>query len=121
MAELFTTFARTRFVNREAVVEAIRQRAVAFCAWNPQAHRIFLIGSFATRTATPRSDLDLVVEVSPVLSREARFRLWEQAYDWFTVLPFVVDLFVLDSAQLQSHSGLAGVVQREGICLTATQ
>lgn len=78
---------------------------------------MYLVGSFATHTATPRSDIDLVLEVLPTLSRAGRSELWEQAYAWFSQLPFAVDLFILDSSQLKRQKGLEAVVRREGIPL----
>lgn len=71
-------------------------------------------GFLCPHTATPRSDIDLVLEVLPTLSRVERSELWEQAYAWFSQLPFAVDLFILDSSQLKRQRGLAAVVRREG-------
>ncbi len=117
MPELFTTFARSRYVHASAVVKALRERAAQFLSQHSSVQRIFLVGSFASRQATPRSDIDLILEVSLQMSKEERSILWDQAYDWFTFLPFGVDLFVLDSDQLQADGGLAEVVRREGLCL----
>jgi predicted nucleotidyltransferase len=117
MPEFFTTFARSRFVQMDKVREALQALAAKFLAQQPAVLGVYLVGSFATRTATPRSDIDLVLEVSPTFSASERAELWEQASEWFSQLPFAIDLFVLDSNQLTCQRGLAAVVQSEAITL----
>ena len=116
MRSVYTSFATSRFVDQAAVVEALRG-----CAWQLMAQcadvvAVHLFGSFATGTASPRSDADVVVEI-----HAADGNLWRQVRDAamnvFLSAPVPVDLFVMSSVELGEDRGVAGRVAREGVWL----
>ena len=75
-----------------------------------------LFGSFATGTATPRSDADILVETTGA-GPGLRERLAEAAQMAFLEAPVPVDVFVLASEQMHERRGVAGAVAREGVRL----
>jgi predicted nucleotidyltransferase len=77
---------------------------------------VWLFGSFATGTATPRSDADVVIEINES-DRLDRERLRSAAMAVFAEAPVPVDLFVMTTADLNGESGIAPVVRREGLRL----
>jgi len=62
MQSVFTTFPSSRFVDRQAVVDVLRTLAQRIKADEPRIAAVHLFGSFATGTAGPRSDADVVIE-----------------------------------------------------------
>jgi predicted nucleotidyltransferase len=119
MPSVFTTFASSRFVDQEAVLEALRRCAERLKAQHAEIVAVYLFGSFANRTATPRSDADLAVVVD--VAREDRQRVWDAAMDIFLDAPVPVDLFVISPAQVaegpRAGRGVARAVAREGVLL----
>jgi predicted nucleotidyltransferase len=116
MRSVFTTLVSSRFVDREAVVEALRRLAQRLLAQHDAIAAIHLFGSFATGTATPRSDADILVELAsddPVL----REHLMEAAQSVFLEAPVPVEVFALASMRLKEARGVAGAVAREGVRL----
>lgn len=73
-------------------------------------------GSFATGTATPRSDAGILVETISA-GPGLRERLTEAAQMTFLEAPVPVDVFVLASEQMHERWGVAGAVVREGVRL----
>jgi hypothetical protein len=64
MQNAVTTFAGSRFVDREAVVVALRECTERLKRCQAEVVAVYLFGSFATGSATPRSDIDGAVGVS---------------------------------------------------------
>lgn len=116
MRSVFTTFASSRFVDREAVVEALRECAQALKTRRGEVVAVHLFGSFADGTATPRSDADIVVEIADA-ALEVRREVREAAVDAFLEGPVPVDLFVFSEAQMEQGQGVAGVASRESVVL----
>ncbi len=117
MRSVFTTFASSRFVDREAVVEALRNLALCLKAQYAEVVAIYLFGSFATGRATPHSDADVVVEVGSSTDAASRERLLEAAQAAFLEAPAPVDVFVFTSENMRRRQGVAGAVAREGVRL----
>lgn len=120
MPNAFTVFATSRFVDREAVVAALRECAERLKGEHDEIVAVHLFGSFASGDATPRSDADVVVEVTgadPAL----RQRVWEAAQTAFLDAPVPADIFVISSERMargmQPRQGVAGAVAREGVRL----
>jgi predicted nucleotidyltransferase len=116
MRSVFTTFASSRFVDQAEVIEALRPYAQRLKAQFDEVAAVYLFGSFATGTATPRSDADIVVEIS---SGDAYLRkqVWEAAMGIFMDAPVPVDLFVMSSVELAEGRGVASRVAQEGMQL----
>ena len=53
--------ARTRFLNRERIEEAILRYAQRIAGEYPEILKIVLFGSFANGVPTPKSDVDILV------------------------------------------------------------
>jgi predicted nucleotidyltransferase len=66
----------------------------------PAIRRVILFGSLVQGVPTPRSDADLLVEVSESSHAEPRHRIPE-ALRAFQPLPCPLDLFVLTSAEIE--------------------
>ncbi len=120
MRDGFTYFASSRFMRREAVLEALRRCAERLRTECPAVVAIYLFGSFATGTATPRSDADLVVEIAeedPALREAVR----EQAIAIFAEAPVPAEVFVKSTREMEegrrTGRGIAGAVAREGLRL----
>jgi predicted nucleotidyltransferase len=116
MPSVFTNFATSRFVDREAVVEQVRRLARCLAAEHPEIASIHLFGSFATSRATPRSDADIAVVVKAEVP-EIRRQLRRAAFERFLEAPVAVDLFILTPEQAAGDRGVAGAVRREGVRL----
>ena len=120
MPNVFTTFASSRFVDREAVVGALRKCAERLKAQQAEVVAVHLFGSFAGGAPAPRSDADVVVEVSDA-DPALRQQVWEAACTVFLDAPVPVNLFVIPTAQLaqgvRAGRGVAGAVAREGVRL----
>ncbi len=114
----FTTYAASRFVNRDAVLAELRQAAAQAGARCPGVQAILLFGSFAHGTPTPRSDADLLVVVGEEVDRR-------QVYDCclaaFMSSPVPVDLFVQTWAEIEASQaegrGLAASALRHALRL----
>lgn len=117
MHSAFTTFASSRFVDREAVLASLRTLAERLKEKRRGIRGVHLFGSFAAGTATPRSDADVVIEVVPGLDHADRRDLADAAQSAFLTAPVPVDLFVRDVHELQEDHGIAAVVAREGLRL----
>jgi predicted nucleotidyltransferase len=117
MHSVFTTFASSRFVDREAVISTLRTVAQRLKGQHAEIRAIHLFGSFATGTATPRSDADVVVEVICGADAALRERVAEAARSAFLEAPVPVEFFVLDSERMQECWGIAGAVAQEGVRL----
>lgn len=113
---VFTTLSSSRFLDREAAVEELRRCAERVAAAHDAVIAVYLFGSFATGTATPRSDADVAIEIADedVGEREA---VRDEAMRVFLDAPVPVDLFVLPTTQFASKRGVAGAVRREHVLL----
>ncbi|RPJ51641.1 MAG: nucleotidyltransferase domain-containing protein [Acidobacteria bacterium] len=112
MSEVFTSFATSRFINHDKVLNALRSLAKQLIAARPDVIAVYLFGSFATGTATPRSDADIVVE-----AEEGAAGIEDHAREVFSDAPVPVDLFVATRAKLSEARGIAGRVKAEGVLL----
>lgn len=124
MRNVFTTFASSCFVDREAVIERLCACARELKAEQRGVVAVYLFGSFAAGMATPHSDADVVVEVADEdggTGTRMRRKVWDAAFDAFLKAPVAVDLFVLSSRQMRrdqrSGRGVAAAVSREGLRL----
>ncbi len=117
MRKVFTTFASSRFIDRQAAVKALRVLAQRLKAQHAAIVAVHLFGSFATGTATPRSDADLVVEVSGDTDAACRERLMDAALAVLAESPVPVDVFILTSERMCQGRGVAAAVAREGMRL----
>ncbi len=81
---------------------------------------VYLFGSFATGTATPRSDADILVEIAEEDS-SLREAIQGQAISIFAEAPVPAEVFVKSSRELEegrrTGRGIAGAVAREGLRL----
>jgi predicted nucleotidyltransferase len=120
MRKVFTTLASSRFIDQAAVIEALRQQARHLKIQQVEVTAVYLFGSFATGTATPRSDADVVVEI-PSGEAALRQQIRDAAFDIFLGAPVPVDLFVMSSAELNEGKttlrGIVGRVAQEGLRL----
>jgi predicted nucleotidyltransferase len=116
MHNVFTTYACSRFIDQSAVVEALRGCARQLKVQCADVVAVHLFGSFATRTATPRSDADVIVEINEA-DLSLRQQVQEAATDIFLDAPVPIDLFVISSAELAEGRGVAGRLTREGVRL----
>lgn len=114
MRSVFTNFASSRFVDQTAVIEALHKCTQELKARCTEVVAVYLFGSFATGTATPRSDADIVVEVCSADS-SLQQQVWKTAMTVFLESPVPVDLFVISSAELAEGRGVSGRVAQEGI------
>src|SRR6266540_617425 len=74
----FTSFAASRFVNREAVLQALRQAASRAGLECSSVRAIHLFGSYADGTPTPHSDADVLVVADEEADRRDVFDLFVQ-------------------------------------------
>ncbi len=120
MRKPFTTYASSRFVDPEAVREALRACAERLLERRPEVEAVHLFGSFASGRATPRSDADILVEIED-RSASLQDDIRTEAAGLFLEAPVPVDLFVMTSAALAENRrqgrGIAGAVAREGVPL----
>jgi predicted nucleotidyltransferase len=100
------------------VIDDLRRCARQFKQRHSEVIAVYLFGSFATRTATPRSDADILVEISEA-NLPLRDQIWEAAMSAFLDAPVPIDLFIASSDQLRKHHsrGVARRVVEEGIQL----
>ncbi len=71
--EAFTTLRSSRFVERDRVVDALRQCALGLKIRCPDIVAIHLFGSFSSGAPTPRSDADIAVEIRNLSENTWRF------------------------------------------------
>lgn len=90
MPERWSSSASVRFLDREAVLAAIRRAADRARAC-PGVQAVDLFGSFAHGVPTPRSDADILVVIRDDAEREQARACCLAA---FRSLPVPVDLFV---------------------------
>jgi predicted nucleotidyltransferase len=120
MRKPFTTYASSRFVDPEAVREALRACAERLLEHRTEVQAVHLFGSFASNRATPRSDADILVEIRD-RSAPLKDDILTEAAGLFLEAPVPVDLFVMTSTALAQGRtrgrGIAGAVEREGVLL----
>lgn len=114
MPNVFTTFATSRFIDSKAVVEQLRRCAAELKAQRKEIERIYLFGSFAKGTATPRSDADIALQ-AVLTSPAQRSQLLDAAREVFSKAPVPVDIHLLAHDEPSSHRGLPAVVFEEGL------
>jgi predicted nucleotidyltransferase len=116
MRSVFTSFATSQFVDQAAVVEALRGCAQQLMAQCADVVAVYLFGSFATGSASPRSDADVAVEIQDV-DANLRRQVRDAAMKVFSSAPVPVDVFVISSMEFGDDRGVAGCVAREGVRL----
>lgn len=114
MPNVYTTFATSRFIDREAVVERLRRCAAELRCRHKEVEKVYLFGSFAKGTATPRSDADVALQAS-VTTNEKRHQLLDSARQVFSKAPVPVDIHLIDRDEPASRYGLPALVFREAI------
>lgn len=112
----FTSFACSRFVDPKAVVECLRALASRLKESFPQVKAVYLFGSFASGTATPRSDADIAVEAISE-DRALLGKIHETAFRIFSEAPVPAEIFLLSSARIQSGNGIERAIRTRGIRL----
>lgn len=117
MPKRSSLFARTWFCDRDAVLAQARALVRGFMAQHPQVVALWVFGSYAWGTPTPRSDLDVVVETAQSLSRQARWELAEALRAVLLPLPCPVDVVVLSSRELTAPFAVAAAVKARGLRL----
>ena len=88
------------YLNKAERIEAIRRAARRAADRAPSIRRVILFGSLVTGIPTPRSDADLLVEVTESVHSEPRDRIPELLGS-FLPLPCPLDLFVLTSEEIE--------------------
>lgn len=87
------------WVDRPALLEALRKRTERLCRERPEIEEVLLFGSFARGNFTPESDVDLLIIVgqsdTPFLQRSDPYR------DVFADLPFDVFPLVYTRAEVE--------------------
>jgi predicted nucleotidyltransferase len=80
--------------------------------------KIVLFGSYARGSATPNSDLDLLVVVESDLPRPARSVWVRRAFQW---IPTAMDVLVYSPAEIrkwrEAPASLVAAVERDGVVL----
>ena len=113
MPGVFTTFASSRFLNREQVIVELKNAVSALKKQCAEVQAVYLFGSFASGTPTPKSDADLLI----ISTNENR----DEILAIFDSVPVTVDLFIMSpsSFQLKMHAGkgVVGEALRRGIRL----
>lgn len=117
----FITFASCRFLDRDGVLQELREAAVRLRDTQPGVRRVILFGSFACGVPTPRSDADIFVEVEGSLTRAQRREAAAVYTDLFQRVSVPVEVYVCTSSELkdglEAGSGVAAVALRTGIRL----
>jgi predicted nucleotidyltransferase len=116
MRSVFTNFVSSQFVDQAAVVEALRSCARQLMAQCADVVGIYLFGSFATGSASPRNDADVAVEIHDA-DANIRRQVRDAAMNVLLSAPVPVDLFVISSIEFGEDRGVAGCVAREGVRL----
>ncbi len=108
------------YLDKNARLAALREMAHRAAERLPAIRRIILFGSLASGIPTPRSDADLLIEVSQSPHQRPRDRTPE-ILKAFRPLPCPVDAFIYTSEELetvrQQGSSLVSTALREGIDL----
>ena len=99
----------------------LRRAARRLRAAHPEVASITLFGSFAVGVPTPRSDADILVEVSGSLNRAERLEAAGEYARAFQSVEVPVDVFVGASneiaASVRDDRGLAATARRTGLRL----
>lgn len=119
MPKPFITFAVTRFVERPAVIESLRECARTLKERIPSAE-VCLFGSYAAGTPTPRSDADIAI-IIPDDHPFSHGVVKEAAETAFLAAPVPAEVFVLSRSAFEEGRkqgrGLAGAVAKNGLSL----
>ncbi len=115
-----STSAGAVYLDKDAVIRALREAASRAAQRMPSIRRIVLFGSMAAGTPTPRSDADLLVIIEQSAHLQPRDRVPE-LLEALAPLPCNVDLFVVTEAELaraqESGSPLARTATTTGVDL----
>lgn len=98
------------FLDREARIGAIRSAAERLRSRHTEVRRVVLFGSLARGLAGPRSDADLLIEVTSSTHQQIRDRSSE-ILEALRPLPCPVDLIVVTSEEMLSRAASFGVVR----------
>lgn len=117
----FTSFASCRFLDRDAVLQELREAASRVKETVPAVRSITLFGSFAHGIPTPHSDADILVEVEGPLTRIQRREAASDYTDLFQTVSVPVEVFVCTTAELTNSldkgRGVVAVAYRTGVRL----
>jgi DNA polymerase sigma len=109
----YTTFAVSRFLNREPVIDELRAAVRRLKKRRPDIQAVYLFGSYASGIPGPKSDADLII-----LTEKNSMDDIQAA---FLEVSVPVDLYLLKPAAFRqkaaSGKGIAAVADRSGIKL----
>ena len=110
---IFTTFASSRFLNREQVIAELKETAQALKKSRCDIEAVYLFGSFASGVPTPKSDADLLIvaDESDVDEIRAVFHSVSVPVELFIVTPTYFQ------QKLHAGKGVVAAAAREGIRL----
>lgn len=121
MPSMFTTFASSRFLDKQAVLRELRRAAQRLKEAHSDIVAVTLFGSFAVGVPTPRSDADILIEVSGSLSRAERLEAAGEYARAFQSAGVPVDVLVGASSEIaagiRDGRGLAATARRTGLRL----
>lgn len=100
------------FLDKEARIAALQDAAARAAKRVPTIRRVVLFGSLAAGIPTPRSDADLLLEVSASDHSEPRDRIPDMLKA-LSPLPCPLDLFVLTTDEIRRHQGAGSPLLRE--------
>ncbi|MBI4553820.1 MAG: nucleotidyltransferase domain-containing protein [Candidatus Latescibacteria bacterium] len=118
MPRLFFPSSGARWLDRPAVIVALRRAAHRLRRERPDVEAVYLFGSLATGTATPRSDADILIVVRAPVRGDAR-SLIDRIPDYlsfFRPIPVPVDVIPCPSGAVEQRPMLRRA-RSEGIRL----
>lgn len=116
MPSPFWSSAGPRWVDREAVLAALRACAALLAERCPAVRQVVLFGSYATGRPTPRSDADILAVIDDD-HRAAGAQILDIARDAFLQAPVPVDVYLITAAQLEAGAGVAAAVRNGSLRL----
>jgi DNA polymerase sigma len=109
----YTTFAVSRFLNREPVINELKVAVRILKKRRPDIQAVYLFGSYASGIPGPKSDADLIIVAEESSMDDIQAALLDVSVP--------VDRYLLKPAAFQqkapSGKGIAAVAKRSGIKL----
>ncbi|MBW1697788.1 MAG: nucleotidyltransferase domain-containing protein [Deltaproteobacteria bacterium] len=113
MPSKYTTFAVSRFLNPEPVINELKAAVRNLKSRHPDIQAVYLFGSYASGIPGPKSDADLII-----VTQESSIEDLQAA---FLQVSVPVDLYILKPATFQkkaaTEKGIAAIAVRSGIKL----
>ncbi len=120
MQNLFYPSFKARWIDRDQIIQSIKEEAIKVAAQDTRIQQVFLFGSCARRDNTPRSDADLLIIVKQD-TRRPLDRIPEYLIA-FSNLPVPVDVLVYTEDEVSQAQASGNPFIREamkGIALLA--